>query len=236
MAFRFSCQWLRLLGWEAAITMKRLVGAAVLCLLATVPVHARQQQDSKQQEAPKSSDRGNQTAEKPARKPATKPAEKPVNRSARPSKSRSTRTESVSRQQQKTEEKAHQKTEKTQQRQAKVQPKKQPAERQATNRSHEQNRNEGHMQTTANGSRGNETVRRIPEDRYRADFGRAHTFHVRHSNDRRFQFGGFWFQYTQAWPFDWAYGDNFYIIEVDGVDYLCDARYPGQRIEVMVVS
>ncbi|MGC2331728.1 MAG: hypothetical protein WA581_09765 [Candidatus Acidiferrales bacterium] len=208
------------------MAMKLLVGTAILCMLATAPVYARQNHDDKQQEAPKAPEK--------SAKPAEKPASKPPKSSERPA----AKTESMPRHQenQQHQQQARRTEEKTQPKQAKVQPKKQPAERQATNRSHEQNRNQGHVQTAANRPGGNEGGRRIPEDRYRADFGRAHTFHVRYENDHRFQFGGFWFQYTTAWPSEWAYDDNLYIVEIDGVDYLCDARFPDQRIVVVIAS
>jgi hypothetical protein len=206
--------------------MKLLVGTAILCMLATAPVYARQNHDDKQQQAPKAPEK------------SEKPAEKSASKTPKSSERPAAKTESMPRHQenQQHQQQARKTEEKTQQKQAKVQPKKQPAERQATNRSHEQNRNQGHVQTTANRSGGNEGGRRIPEDRYRADFGRAHTFHVRYEKDHRFQFGGFWFQYTAAWPSGWGYDDNFYIVEIDGVDYLCDARFPDQRIVVVIAS
>lgn len=224
------------------MAMKLLVGTAILCMLATAPVYARQSQDDKQQEAPKAPDRSDKTANKPAKEPANKPPEKPVDKPSKPPKEAPVKTESAPRhqqdqqaqEQQKTQEKAQQNQEKEQQKQAKDQQKQ--AERQAKNQKQDQNRNQGHAETADNGPRGNEGGRRIPEDRYRSDFGRAHTFHVRHDNDDRFQFGGFWFQYTDAWPSDWDYNDDFYIVEIDGEDYLCDARFPDQRIVVVIAG
>lgn len=224
------------------MAMKLLAGTAILCMLATAPVYARQSQDDKQQEAPKAPDRSDKTANKPAKEPANKPPEKPVDKPSKPPKEAPVKTESAPRhqqdqqaqEQQKTQEKAQQNQEKEQQKQAKNQQKQ--AERQAKNQKQDQNRNQGHAETADNGPRGNEGGRRIPEDRYRSDFGRAHTFHVRHDNDDRFQFGGFWFQYTDAWPSDWDYNDDFYIVEIDGEDYLCDARFPDQRIVVVIAG
>jgi hypothetical protein len=211
-------------------------------MLATAPVYALQNQDNKQQEtAPKAPDRGDKPADKPAREPANKPPERPVDKPAKPSE-KPPATESSRRQedqqqqkQAQQQQKAQQNEAKTQQKQAKNQRKQQQTERQTANRPHDQNRGQVRP-AAANAPRGNERGGRIPEDRYRADFGRAHTFHVRHDNDRRFEFGGFSFQYTDAWPSDWGNNDDFYVVEIDGVDYLCDARYPDQRIVVVVVS
>lgn len=231
------------------MAMKLLAGTAILCMLATAPVYARQSQDDKQQEAPKAPDRSDKTANKPAKEPANKPPEKPVDKPSKSPKEAPVKTESAPRhqqdqqaqQQQKTQEKTQQNQEKAQQNQEKEQQKQakdqqKQTERQVKNQKQDQNRNQGHAETADNGPRGNEGGRRIPEDRYRSDFGRAHTFHVRHDNDDRFQFGGFWFQYTDAWPSDWGYNDDFYIVEIDGVDYLCDARFPDQRIVIVIAG
>jgi type IV secretory pathway VirB10-like protein len=195
-----------------SISMKLLVGTAILCMLATAPVYARQNQDDKQQEsskAPKSNDNR-------AEKPASKSPEKPVDKPSRPPKEAPVRTESTPRPQQDQQHKQ--------------------AEQQAKNRRQDQNPSHGHAVTADNAARGNQGGgHRIPEDRYRADFGRAHTFHVRHDGDR-FQFGGYSFEYTEAWPTDWGNNDDFYIIEINGVDYLCDARFPDQRIVVVIAA
>lgn len=226
-----------------SIDMKLLIGTAILCMLATAPVYAQQNNDDKQQEPSKAPEKNTQQAEKPA----SKSPEKPVDHASKTPKEAPVKTESAPRhqeeqqqkqaqQQQKMEQKAQQNNEKAQQKQAKNQQKQQQqAERQAKNQAHDQNN--GHAQAVNDAPRGNNTGgRRIPEDRYRADFGRAHTFHVRRDNDRRFQFGGYWFQYTDAWPSDWDYNDDFYIIEIDGVDYLCDTRFPDQRIVVVITT
>lgn len=83
--------------------------------------------------------------------------------------------------------------------------------------------------------------RRIPEDRFRASFGREHTFHVQRSGGggggQRFSYGGYWFEYTEAWPSDWSYEeDDFYIDYLDDEYYLYDVRHPGVRILIIVVE
>jgi hypothetical protein len=74
---------------------------------------------------------------------------------------------------------------------------------------------------------------RIPEDRFRANFGREHTFHVSqadYTRDRRFQYGGYWFGFAQPWPANWLYTQDVFVVDIDGVYYLCNPTYPGVNI------
>lgn len=77
---------------------------------------------------------------------------------------------------------------------------------------------------------------RIPADRYRANFGREHNFRVSESDYRshRFQYGGYWFGFESAWPSNWLYTQDVYVIEIDGVYYLCNASYPGVNLMLNV--
>jgi hypothetical protein len=80
---------------------------------------------------------------------------------------------------------------------------------------------------------------RIPDDKFRAQFGRQHTVVIRQpvivEGQPRFQFGGYWFVIADPWPGDWAYSDNCYIDYVDGAYFLFDLRHPGMRIALTVV-
>jgi hypothetical protein len=77
---------------------------------------------------------------------------------------------------------------------------------------------------------------RIPDDRYKANFGSGHTFHVSQGDygNRRFQYGGYSFGFVGAWPTNWLYTQNVYVIEIDGVYYLCNPMYPGVNIALSV--
>jgi len=77
---------------------------------------------------------------------------------------------------------------------------------------------------------------RIPADRYKANFGQEHRFRVSESNyrDRRFQYGGYWFGFEGAWPSNWLYTQDVFVIEINGVYYLCNANYPGVNIMLSV--
>jgi hypothetical protein len=77
---------------------------------------------------------------------------------------------------------------------------------------------------------------RIPDDRFKANFGREHSFRVSQSDyqSHRFQYGGYWFGFESAWPSNWLYTQNVYVVEIDGVYYLCNASYPGVNLTLSV--
>jgi outer membrane biosynthesis protein TonB len=80
---------------------------------------------------------------------------------------------------------------------------------------------------------------RIPDDRFRSNFGREHTFRI--GNPRivdgysRFQYGGYWFGFVQPWPDGWYYTDDVYVDFISGGYYLCNPYYPGAQISISVV-
>lgn len=84
-----------------------------------------------------------------------------------------------------------------------------------------------------NGNNGNH-YGRIPDDRYRANFGRAHAFRMIRprmiSGYNRFQYSGYWFGYNEPWPSGWYYTDDVYVDYVGGGYYLYNPRHPGIRI------
>jgi hypothetical protein len=77
---------------------------------------------------------------------------------------------------------------------------------------------------------------RIPDDRYKANFGQGHTFRVNQGDYRnhRFEYGGYSFGFVGAWPGNWLYTQNVYVIDIDGVYYLCNPMYPGVNVELSV--
>jgi hypothetical protein len=77
---------------------------------------------------------------------------------------------------------------------------------------------------------------RIPADRYKANFGREHTFRVSQNDFRsgRFQYGGYWFGFGGAWPSNWLYTQDVYVIEINGMYYLCNPMYPGVNLLINV--
>jgi hypothetical protein len=78
----------------------------------------------------------------------------------------------------------------------------------------------------------------IPDDKFRAHFGRSHTFTAKTvivSSQRQFQYSGYTFEFVDPWPAEWAYTDDCYIDYIDGEYFLFDLLHPGVRIAVFVV-
>lgn len=79
----------------------------------------------------------------------------------------------------------------------------------------------------------------IPDNKFHASFGRAHTVVIHQpvivEGQPRFQYGGYWFVISDPWPGDWAYTDDCYIDYVDGDYFLFDLLHPGERIALVVV-
>jgi hypothetical protein len=101
---------------------------------------------------------------------------------------------------------------------------------------HEQHTQQAQPEQQAQRTGGNGGGR-IPDDRFRANFGREHRFHVSENDyrrDRRFQYGGYWFGFAQPWPSNWLYTEDVFVVEIDGVYYLCNANYPGVNIALNV--
>jgi phage repressor protein C with HTH and peptisase S24 domain len=98
---------------------------------------------------------------------------------------------------------------------------------------HTQQAQSGKQEQRAGGNAGG----RIPDDRYRANFGQEHRFHVSQADygrDRRFQYGGYWFGFVDPWPGNWLYTQDVYVVEINGVYYLCNPMYPGVNILLSV--
>jgi hypothetical protein len=95
-----------------------------------------------------------------------------------------------------------------------------------------QEQQEGHARPAGKGGH-------IPDDRFRAQFGRSHTFRVQRpvvvEGQPRFEYGGYSFVLIDAWPADWAYTDDCYVDYIDGEYFLFDLLHPGMRIALFVV-
>jgi outer membrane biosynthesis protein TonB len=92
--------------------------------------------------------------------------------------------------------------------------------------------NKNVQQQQQHASAGHNGVSRIPQDRYQANFGREHTFRVSQGDyqNHRFQYGGYWFGFADPWPSNWLYTQDVFVVEIDGVYYLCNASYPGVNV------
>ncbi|PYU22968.1 MAG: hypothetical protein DMG32_17005 [Acidobacteria bacterium] len=80
----------------------------------------------------------------------------------------------------------------------------------------------------------------IPDEKFRASFGRQHTFVISRpaivEGRPRFQFVGYWFEIIDPWPVDWLYTDDCYIDYIDGDYFLFDVLHPGVRVLVFVIG
>ena len=77
----------------------------------------------------------------------------------------------------------------------------------------------------------------IPDDKFRAQFGREHHFNAKSVIVRgqpRFQYGGYTFELIDAWPAEWVDSDDYYIEYIDGEYYLIDLVHPGIRLAIFV--
>jgi hypothetical protein len=78
----------------------------------------------------------------------------------------------------------------------------------------------------------------IPDDKFRAHFGRQHTVIINRpvivEEQPRFQSGGYWFVIVDPWPVGWAYTDECYIDFVDGEYFLFDLLHPEVRVALFV--
>jgi hypothetical protein len=104
-------------------------------------------------------------------------------------------------------------------------------------RRQETGRQEGRQQrdyARSGGDRG-----RIPEERFRAEFGREHHFAMHRpevvEGRPRFQYGGHTFVLVDPWPPAWAYSDDCYIDYVDGEYFLFNTRHPEARLALELV-
>jgi TolA-binding protein len=184
-----------------------IISTAVLSLLLGTAALAYAQQE---QDKPASRDEKAQK-DKPAKQPDTNKAEE---KNAQQENKNNNQQGQKSTQQNKVNDKQHAKNanqqEKNNQRQAKNS---QPAQR-------------------SNGNRG-----RIPDDRFRANFGREHSFRVSqadYNRDRHFQYGGYSFVFVDAWPSNWLYTQDVFVVEINGVYYLCNAAYPDVNIALSI--
>jgi DNA mismatch repair ATPase MutL len=210
--------------------LKYIIGAAALSLILAGTAYPQQEQEQ-EKEKPQ------QQEQKPAEKPKTQQKQ-----------------EQQSAKQQQGEQKQEQKNERKQETQAARQQSEQPKQSEQSNRERqdqqkqltrqqqdEQKQQQRQQQQVAKQQRGDDRDQhsdhghgRIPDDRFRASFGREHHFRVEHVDNRRFHYGGYWFTFNDEWPAAWLYTDDFYIDYVDGQYYLIDLTHPGIQLLLVV--
>jgi len=96
----------------------------------------------------------------------------------------------------------------------------------------------GHPEQQARNGRPAGKGGHIPDDKFRAHFGRNHAFTAKAiivQGRPQFQYGGYSFELVDVWPEGWAYTDECYIDYIDGEYFLFDLLHPGVRVAVFVV-
>ena len=82
----------------------------------------------------------------------------------------------------------------------------------------------------------------IPEEKFKANFGRQHTIKVNRVitqttivvGQTQFIYGGYTFVFLDPWPAEWLFTDDCYIDYVDGDYFLFDLFHPGIRVALFV--
>ena len=222
--------------------MKLVISTALLVFLAGLPAYALQQpgQDKEkdkpkpaQQEEPKKQEperRAPQAQEKERQQP-DRQQEKQQQKDAQKQESQKQERDQADRTRQ--TDRAQQQDSKQQQ-QAEKDRAKQDKRSQENQQQVQRDQHNNVQQSQRDG--GNHNVRRIRQEDFTAHFGREHRFHVERRDDRRFNYGGYWFQFSDPWPPAWSYDDDVYVDDIDGEYYLIDPVRPGIRILLVVAD
>lgn len=185
--------------------MKLIQTTAFAVILALAGVSAVKAQEPEQDK-----DKQKQQEEEKKKQPATKEQPKPEDRKAQTQADKDKERQDADRQKQQTNERADK--QKADQKQYASQP-----------------------SGGAQGGGDRNGSRRIPQEKFQASFGREHHFHVQRRDDRRFEYGGYTFEYNDAWPAAWSWDDDVYVEEDGGVYYLVDLSHPGIRLMLVII-
>jgi hypothetical protein len=191
--------------------MKPTVSAALLALLVATPVYAWQEPDRDKEKPPQQ--------EEPKKE---EPKKQEPDRQQPQNKERQQQQDKAQADRAKQNDKQQPQAEKDRARQDKTA----PDRPQQTQRDEHGN--------TVQAQRNGGDHRTIKEEDFRSHFGREHTFRVARRDDRRFNYGGYWFVYNNPWPEAWSYDDPVYVDEIDGQYYLVDPAHPGIQFLVIV--
>jgi outer membrane biosynthesis protein TonB len=200
-----------------------IISTAALALLLGVPALSYAQDDKDQKPEDKQEQKDKPAENKAPEEKTAKPEEK-----AAPQQDKNAKQEEKNTQQQ---DKNNQQEQRNAQQQDKNTKQEEKSTQQQDKNNQQQQKNA--QQAQGGGNHGG----RIPDDRFQANFGRQHSFHVResdYSRDRRFEYGGYSFGFVDAWPTNWLYTQDVYVVEIDGVYYLCNASYPGVNVTLSI--
>lgn len=203
--------------------MKLAIGTALLVLLADTSMYAQDQDKEKEKPAQQEQKRQEPAAkEHPQAQEQHKPQEQ--QQKAQQHEAQEQQKNQAKQVEKERSDAAHQQHQQHQQQVAHQQ-----QQQQVARQDHAQN-----QQVQRDG--GNRNSRRISEQDFHQHFGREHTFRVTRSNDRRFNYGGYYWVYNDPRPSDWAYTDDVYVDEIDGEYYLLDPVHPGVRLLIIIAD
>lgn len=201
-----------------------MISAALLSLTLGIAAPAFAQQEQHEQEEQK---------EKPAQQQEKKTqSEKPAQQENKNAKQEQKNAQQENKNAKQEENRAQQQSKNTKQEEKSAQQENKNTKQEEKNEQQQQQ----HAQQAKSGQQaqhgGGNGHGQIPEDRYRAHFGQEHRFRVSQGEYRnhRFQYGGYWFGFVDPWPSNWLYTQDVFIIEINGVYYLCNASYPGVNL------
>ena len=210
----------------------RLLNLTVLSVLigssALIYAQEEKQQEEKPARQEEAKPQPKQEEAKPSRQEEAKPSKQDNKQMEKQDQKRGQET---SREEAKPQGQEHPEMQNDRNRQGQEHPEMQNEHAQPAQRPEMQNDRGGHNQQAGRGGR-------IPDDKFRAQFGREHHFNARSvivQGRPQFQYGGYNFELVDSWPADWAYTDDCYIDYMDGQYYLIDVLHPGIRLAVFVV-
>jgi hypothetical protein len=112
-------------------------------------------------------------------------------------------------------------------------------DRNTQDRSTQSERNMQSGNTSMQSQKGRRSGGHIPDDKFRSQFGRQHTFKVSRptvvGGQPQFQYGGYAFEIIDAWPGDWSYSDEVYVDYINDEYVLFDLAHPGVSVALVVV-
>jgi outer membrane biosynthesis protein TonB len=202
-----------------------IISTAALFLLLGIaaPGYAEQEKQGEKQREPEKQAQPERQA---------KPEQQHAQQQKQAEPAKQSKPEQQHAQQQKQQEQNKQQQQHAQQQKQQEQNKQQHAQQQKQQEQNKQQQQHAQQQKQQEQRAGARGGGRIPEDRYRANFGREHTFRVSQADyrGRRFHYGGYWFGFVDPWPSNWLYTQNVYVVDMNGVYYLCNPMYPGVNI------
>jgi hypothetical protein len=211
--------------------MKFVISTAALLLLLGTSASAYALQEKGQEEQKQES--------KPAQKEA-KPAQQ-QHQQSKPAQQQHQQAKPAQQQHQQSKPATHQQTTKPAQQHTQ-----QATHTQQTHTTNHTQQTNGHSQSNThqtrasngnNGNNGHSDHGRITNEHYTASFGSEHRFHVNQGDydHRRFDYGGYSFGFIDPWPMGWGYGDDVYVVYVDGGYYMYDVVHPGVRLSINIL-